>query len=272
MKYCCLVDSAVFLEYRVTMRSLSALLFLSLAAAADEGNLLLNSSFEAPVVQARTAETDGANPVRAEEGTTSWAHFQSVVRPQDKAGGQIIVGLTNEIARTGKQSVFVDFQNVTATKRRSFLMTDLVPVKAGQIYRIGIWGRTDRKRPLTLDQRRPYLRVEVEYFTPDQESQAGSTDNRNEFIPGRTDQLFFVSSKWMEYHTTVRTPEDAGFMKVSFRWETGGEPGTTDGAIYFDDASLQAVAGGEIPVPLDPAAIKATPAEPEKPEAPKEKP
>ncbi len=256
------------------MRSLSVLLLLSLtaAAAAAEGNLLLNSSFEVPAVQARTAESDGASPVRAKEGTTSWAHFQSVVRPQDKDGGQIIIGLTNEIARTGKQSIFVDFQNVTATKRRSFLMTDLVPVKAGQSYRIGIWGRLDRKRPLTLDQRRPYLRVEIEYFTPDPENQAGDTDNRNELIPGRTYQLFFVSSKWMEYYTTVRTPEDAGFMKVTFRWETGKKPGTTDGVIYFDDASLQAVAGGENPVPLDPAASKATPAEPEEHETQKEKP
>ena len=223
-------------------------------------------------MQARTAESDGASPVRAKEGTTSWAHFQSVVHPQDKDGGQIVVGLTNEIARTGKQSIFVDFQNVTTTKRRSFLMTDLVPVKAGESYRIGIWGRLDRKRPLTLDQRRPYLRVEIEYFTSDPENQTGDTDNRNEFIPGRMYQLFFVSSKWMEYYTTVRTPEDAGFMKVTFRWETGNKPGATDGVIYFDDASLQTVAGGEGPVPLDPAASKATPAEPDKPEAPKEKP
>lgn len=252
------------------MRLLPALSFLSLAVAtalAEDGNLIKNPSFEVPAVQARTAEFSGANPAQVEEDTTSWAHFQAVANPQDKSGGQIVVGLTNEIARTGKQSVFVDFQNVTATKRQSFLMTGLVPVKPGQTYRIGMWGRIDLKRPLTLDQRRPYFRVEVEYFTADKENQAGSADNRNEFIPGSLDRLFFVSAKWTEYFTSVRAPADAGFMKVSFRWETGNEQGATDGMIYFDDASLQAIeVDRENLLPLVPATPKEKPADSEKTE------
>jgi hypothetical protein len=203
MKYGWLMDSVCILEYRTDMRSLPAFLSLSLAATtiAQDGNLIKNPSFEVPAVEARTSETNGASPAKGEEDTTSWTHFMAVERPQDTTGGKIVVGLTNEIARTGKQSVFVDFQNVTATKRRSFLMTGLLPVKPGQTYRIGLWGRIDLKRPLTLDQRRPYFRVEVEYFTADQENQAGSADNRNEFIPGALDRLFFVSSKWTEYFT-----------------------------------------------------------------------
>jgi hypothetical protein len=251
------------------MRSLVVLLALAPIAFAAEENLLKNPSFEEPAVKARTAERDGANPALAAEGTSSWTHFQSVVRPQDQAGGQLVVGLTNEFARTGKQSIFVDFQNIAATQRRSFLMSDLLPVKAGQRYRIGIWGRIDLKRPLTLDQRRPLLLVETEYFTADQETQSGDTDHRTAIIPGSLDRMLFVSTRWSEYFTSVRTPEDAAFMKVTYRWEVGKDAGKTDGTIYFDDASLVAIAGGESLAPLDPAAIKPAPVEPD---AAKEKP
>lgn len=277
---CCIVTQASsttggILRYLVTMRTLLGLLSISMSATsfAENENMLKNSGFELPVVQARTVEPSGANPAQVDEDATSWAHFQAVHNPRDKTGGKIAVGLTNEIARTGKQSVFVDFQNVTATRRRSFLMTGLTPVKAGETYRIGIWGRIDEKRPLTLDQRRPYLRVEVEYFTADKENQAGSADNRNEFIPGGLDRLFFVSTKWTEYFTTVRTPADAGFMKASFRWETGKEQGATDGLIYFDDASLQAIAvDRESLLPLVPANNNPVPTDSEKSDEAADKP
>jgi hypothetical protein len=47
-------------------------------------------------------------------------------------------------------------------------------------------------------------------------------------------------------------------MKVTFRWETTREEGATDGAIYFDDASLQLIPGSESLVPVDPSELKST--------------
>jgi hypothetical protein len=212
--------------------------------------LLKNASFEQPAVKGRVSAMDGGTPARADEDKTDWTHLQ--VFQEDKEGeGKFTVGLTNEFARSGKQSVFVDLNKVTALNRRSFLMSDLLPIKPANTYRIAIWGRTDKKRPLTLDQRLLFMKVEMEFFTPDTESQSGDTANRTLLVPGNSKRIFFVSNKWTEYETSVRTPRDAGWMKVTFRWETGRDKGTTDGTIYFDDASVTLVPGGESLIPVD---------------------
>jgi hypothetical protein len=237
------------------MRFLALLLACSFAAFAQEENLIKNGSFEEPAVKARTTTSDGGNPSRTEEGKSSWTQFMAPLRPRDLPGGDLLVGMTNEFAHTGKQSIFVDFQKVTA-QRGSFLVSDLLPVKGGQRYRIALWGRIDAKRPIALDQRRPMLKLEFEYFTTDPETQTGPSDFGTQMIPGRLDRMIFVSNKWSEYFRTVRTPGDAAFMKVTFRWETVKEAGETDGAIYFDDVSATAVAGGESLAPLDPNAPK----------------
>jgi hypothetical protein len=213
-------------------------------------NLIKNASFEEPAIKGRVSANDGGSPALVDESKTNWTHFQ--VFQADKEGeGKFTVGLTNEFARTGKQSIFVDLNKVTATNRRSFLMTELIPIKPANAYRISIWGRTDKKRPLTLDQRLLFMKTEIEYFTPDTESQSGNTDNRTLLVPGNTKRIFFVSNKWTEYETDIRTPRSAGWMKVTFRWETGRDKGMTDGTIYFDDASVTHIPGGGSLIPVD---------------------
>ncbi len=237
------------------MRFLALLLACSLAAYAEDENLIKNSSFEEPAVQARTDARQGGSPSRTEEGKTIWTHLMAPMRARDLPGGELVVGMTNEYAHSGKQSIFVDFQKVTA-QRSGFLMTDLIPVTPGHRYRIALWGRIDAKRPLTLDQRRPMMKLEFDYFTADTENQTGPSDYGTQMLPGRLDRMIFVSGKWSEYFRIVRTPADAAFMKVTFRWETPKEAGETDGAIYFDDVTVTAVAGGESLAPLDPNAPK----------------
>jgi hypothetical protein len=213
-------------------------------------NLIKDASFEEPSVTKRLSAKENGDPSKVDESKTSWARLR--VFQDDKEGeGKFTVGLDNEFARTGKQCVFVDFDKVTGISRRAYLMTQLLPIKPASAYRIGIWGRTDSKRPLTLDQRLAFMKVEVEYFTPDTESQSGDTDNRTLLIPGNSKRIFFVSNKWTEYRTMIRTPRDAGWMKVTFRWETSREKGTTDGTIYFDDASIAEVPGDGSLIPVD---------------------
>lgn len=249
-------------------------------------NLLKDPSFEDPPVTQRLSFKEKGSPVTGDESKTSWTQFQ-VMGKDTEGQGKLVVGLTNEYARTGKQSVFVDFDKLTSTNRKSFLMTDLIEVKPASGYRISLWGRTDKDRPLTLDQRWAFMKVEIEYFTPDTENQSGELDNRTLMIPGNSKRIFFVSNKWNEYSTIVRTPRDAGWMKVTFRWETGRDKGTTDGIIYFDDASVTPASSADSLIPVDEtdvfkpapeeeepsgAAAPATPAEPPKPPAPAKKP
>lgn len=246
------------------MRSSVLLLALTLAAAAEEANLLKNGSFEAPVVAVRAASPAGGNPGQAGEGQTSWTHCE--VTPARDATGALVLGLTHETARTGNQAFFVDFQKLTGGQTRSALMTDLVEVKEGQTYRLALWGRTDPKRPLTLDQRRALMKVEIEFFAEDQETQVGENEYRAEVLPGGKDRRLFNSRRWNEYFTRVRTPDFARYMKVTWRFETGRDPGTIDGCIYFDDAAIVFQPGQGTLVPRDPS-TKLPPVE-EDPDAP----
>jgi hypothetical protein len=238
------------------MRSppLSLLLFAAVGTHAAEPNLLKNGSFEFPVVKGRTLNADGGNPAKVDPAETSWRKFLMLGKPTPHEGN-IALGLTNEYARTGRQSIFVDFQKLTATQRRAHLLSDLLPVKAGWGYRIAVWGRIDPKRPLTKDQRRPMFRTELEFFTPDTESQSGEVEIRTEMLPGYKNKFVFVSNKWSEFITTVRVPKDAGWMKIAFRFESPREAGSTDGVVYFDDASITLLPGSEPLVPIDPAAF-----------------
>ena len=244
----------------------------ALARAADappkkvENVPLKNAGFELPKITARTPEPKGANPAQAGEGETVWTQFQSFGIPKDLEGdGQLVVGMTNELFRSGQQALYVDFQKLKTKARRAFLMSDLVPVQGGNTYRISMWGRIDKKRPLTLDQRRPFLQLEVTFFQADGETQTGEAQVRTQMIPGKLDRLVFVPLKWSEFFATVRTPDDAALMQVTFRWETTRANGVTDGMIYFDDAAIARVIGGETLAPPTPGAAGDAEAKPEEP-------
>lgn len=220
-------------------------LALALAAPlASADNLVRNAGFEEPKITGRVSAQKGGSPARHGIETT-WSHFQSMDRT-----GKVTVGLTDEIARSGKQSLFVQFDQAERT-RGAFLMSDLIPIKAEEKYRVSVWGRIDRKRPLTLDQGRPYQLLEVEFYPADQTSRIDETLVRTQMIPGMADRLLFLSSKWTEYHAEFSAPAEAEFMKITFKWESPKREGTADGIIYFDDAAVDGVAGTSVPT-LDP--------------------
>ncbi|MGB8166238.1 MAG: hypothetical protein WCF18_02025 [Chthoniobacteraceae bacterium] len=220
-------------------------LALSLVAPlASADNLIQNAGFEEPKITGRVSAPKGGSPASLETGTT-WAHFQSMDQT-----GKVIVGLTDEFARSGKQSIFVQFDEAEKV-RGAFLMSDLIPVKAEETYRVSIWGRVDRKRPLTLDQGRPYQLLEVDFYPADQTVRIGETAVRTQMIPGMADRLLFISSKWSEYYAEFRAPTGAEFMKVTFKWESPKREGPADGVIYFDDATVEGVVGTGVPS-LDP--------------------
>lgn len=223
-------------------------------AAAD--NLLKNGGFEDPPVEGRGPVRVGATPAGLEDKSI-WTQFMSL-----DTTGKVIVGMTNEMARTGKQGIFVEFKDAEKT-RGAVLMSDLIPIKPGADYRISIWGRTDRQKPLTLDQGRPYMQLEVEFYPEDQASRIGETEFRTQMIPGMAERLLFISSKWSEYYAEFKAPARAEFMKISFHWHSPKREGTATGIIYFDDATVAGPPGRLVPSYDPPEPVE----EPESPAA-----
>jgi len=225
--------------------ALFGLFALSLAPAGVLAeNLLENASFEQPKVKGMTDARKGGT-MAAAEGKNTWTHLQSLDQ-----SGKIAVGITNEIARTGEQSIYVRFDQAEKVKP-AFLMSDLVPVQQWESYRVSLWGRIDRKKPLTLDQGRPYLQADVEFYGTDQASRIGDIDVRTQMIPGSPKRLLFVTHRWAEYYATFKAPEGASFMKVTFWWYPPKGEGAAKGLIYFDDASIEGKPGTSVPS-LDP--------------------
>ena len=186
------------------------------------------------MVEKRKAVTEGGNPARIE--ATDWGH---IIRRNGKGEGALNIGLTNEIARTGKQSIYFDFAAIAGKGFTGTLMTELVPVKQQLPYRIGMWGRLDKDRPLTLDQRRPYLRMEFEFYKEDEETQVGDTEFRVMRLPGSLKKLLFTSSNWSRAYGVVRAPAGAALMKVSYVFNIPNDPGKADGILFFDDAFVE---------------------------------
>jgi hypothetical protein len=226
------------------------------ALSARGANLLENGSFEQPVVTERTTEGNGGNPARISLNS-AWA---SLIVDPGSEGGKLQVGLTNEIARTGKQSLFLDFDRVAARGRKAVLKTKPIAIKPSQQYRLSLWGRIDRKRPIALDERRPQMWLEVRFLQEDQTTEtgepiAGAQFLPGEIIPGGPHPLTFVSEKWKETSAQLTTPETARFVTITWYWLTTGDEGETDGTIYWDDASLDEA----VPTPAAPEPGAASP-------------
>lgn len=253
------------------MRPLAIIAWIgtALAPAAHAGNLLVNASFELPAVTGRIPERDGGSVLRAVP-KGSWKTFAA---DPSTDGGQLVMGLTNELARSGKQCLFVDFSKLTAPGREAVLSTELIPVKADRTYRISSWGRIDRKRPIALDERRPFLVLEMHFFASDQKTEVGDPVQGPQLIPGiivpgGPHQLLFVSGKWRESYARVTTPENAAFLQVTWTWMTPKIEGETDGVLYWDDASVEEEPDQPAPEPAAaPSPAPDATASPEKPAA-----
>ena len=240
--------------------------FVATHLTAHGQNLLVGGDFESPKIDGRVPAATGGNPVLFTE--SSWARLTA---KEGGDGGRLIVGLTTEIAHGGKQALFVDFQQLTAPSQIASLMTKLVAIKPSQSYRVGIWGRMDRKRPLALDERTPFMQVDIEFVEADQETIAGEGAHAilvipAATVPGETPSLLFVARRWNKAEATVQTPPNAAFMRVTWSWATAASEGETDGTIYWDDATIEeGTSDAANSPPAGPASPGGTPAEPAKP-------
>ena len=213
--------------------AIAATLALSTPTFAEQ--LLESGSFEWPPVTHRKTRAEGAD-VSKSAMNAEWTAFKD--KP-DAEGGRLLLGVTNEIARTGRQSIFVQFDKLTKPLTSAFLASDFIPILPEKPYRFAIWGRMDRKQPISLDQRVPYLKLRVDWFKADKEEQTGDVAWRVQPIPGSPNlKLLFTAGKWTEYYADVKSPEEAAFVRITWYWDTPPKEGETDGVIYFDDAAI----------------------------------
>lgn len=217
------------------------LVFSLLAAATfspaiHAAQLLESGSFELPPVTKRKLRSEGAD-VSKFSASPDWVKFAD--EADHKEGGKLILGITNEIAHTGRQSIFVHFDNISRKNASAQLSSGLISILPSREYRVAMYGRVDKDQPLTRDQRLPYLKLRVDWFKADKEEQTGEVDWRVQPMPGSKNRKpLFVSGKWTEYFADVTSPDDAAYVKVTWFWETSNEEGSTDGVIFFDDAVI----------------------------------
>lgn len=252
---------------------------LALGTSSFAEQLMERGSFELPPVTRRKARSEGADLSKFVGG---WVQFKDKA---DAAGGRLILGLTNEVSRTGRQSLFVRFDKLTKPQAKGELASELIPILPGKPYHVGIWGRVDKENPVTLDQRLPYLKLRIDWFmapgkepaeddegadvdvTPVSGDSTKEDDNspltyaqtgepvwRLQPLPGSKNRPpFFRSGRWTEFFVDVKSPADAAFIKVTWYWETPPDAGETNGVMYFDDATVEGESGPrEVPFADEP--------------------
>lgn len=243
-----------------------AALSLSVCAFAEKANLLESGSFEWPPVRKRKSIAEGAD-VSKSAMNAEWYTFKDSVSAE---GGSLVLGLTNEVFRTGRQCIFVNFDKLTRPLAVAQLASDFVSVKPEESYRVSIWGRIDKENPLALDQRVPNLKLRVDWFLADKEEQVGNAEYRIQPIPGSRNRVaMFSANKWSEYFANLKSPEGAAFMRVTWTWETPAQAGETHGTAYFDDATIFGEPGPKEDLFADEPAEKVEPEKPAEPEVAK---
>ncbi len=228
--------------------SISAALLAILITTATAAQLLESGSFESPRIKGRILRNQGGSPLRATH--SDWMQFDDKVTDE---GGRLKAGMTDEMSRSGKQALFVEYDKLTSDRAAVTLASNLVSILPGQTYRVAIWGRMPKKNPLTIEDRLAYLKLFIEFFQADGETPCEEGEQRAmraQPMPGSKNRPpLFTTGKWSEYFTVLKSPLDAGFMKVTWRFESPAQEGAVTGMIFFDDAVIIGEPGPKAPEP-----------------------
>jgi hypothetical protein len=213
---------------------LPILLFWGFSVFAAD-NLLPDSGFETPFVKGRTPKDQGGDPSNNGKGP-GWIAFKFQTTGTN---GSVTGGLTDEVARNGKQSLFINFDHVDKAFQAAILISNFIPVVSGTEYAVGIWGRTDAKELIDSEGRSAYLKLEVDYFAKDGNESVGEPTYSVQPIPGSKGRdAYFTPDRWNRFYVKLTPPPGAIFAQVIWRWETGSDPGEINGVMFFDDAMM----------------------------------
>ena len=208
---------------------------LALAGSAGAADLLSGGSFEQPLVHERTPQEKGGDPKGARD--RQWIAFDHKLGDQ---GGKLFAGLSNEKARTGSQSLYLEFEHLSQPYQGATLQSRVFPVAPGAPYRISIWALLDAKNPLKAEGRIPFVKLQIDFYNQDGTEPAGESVYAVQPIPGTKNRpALFNSEKWAEFFAEATSPADAGFAQITWRWETSAAEGEANGAVFFDDAKFE---------------------------------
>ena len=208
-----------------------------------EAGVVFENSFETPAVTGRTPKAAGGDICKSErtkpDEKVAWQRFDD--QPNIGAeGGSVVAGLTNEVARTGTQSLFIEASKLSAPYIGAFFSTRPIPVEGGKYYKMTLWGRNDAKKPLISAAAQLFLKTQIEFFTDEGQTETGDNQYMLQPLPGgKGHPPSIVPTAWNPVGVRFAAPEKAKFMVVSFRCDSSAERGAITGAIYFDDFTVE---------------------------------
>jgi hypothetical protein len=195
-----------------------------LPPAASAADLLLQSSFEIPGVSGTQPLTEGGDLTEGGENPV-WESGR------DRVNEGVELGLTDQVAHGGKQSLYVKFTSVDQPYLGAEIATDLIPVQAGASYTVSIWGCLDESEPVSGEATAKAI-IEFE----------GMGEFEKKYISRRmgseTNDAFTSAQGWQELSETVEVPEGAASMRINWVWQVQEPVDPVNGIAYFDDFSV----------------------------------
>ena len=224
------------------------LAFLLLAAAlppsvpTSRAGVVFETSFESPKVTGRTPKAAGGDIARADPSKPgeppAWSCFED--QPNIGAeGGGVVAGLTNQIARTGTQALFIEAAKLSVPYLGALFVSHPIPIEGGKSYKASIWGRNDAANPLPGATAQLFLKMRVDFYTDAGMTETGESQYLLQALPGGKGRPpSIVATAWNCVSLCFGAPAAAKFLVVSFRCDANAERGDISGTVYFDDFTV----------------------------------
>jgi len=225
------------------MKFLVPLLFaVAIIPLSSQADVVFENSFESPTVSGRTPKAAGADISKADASKPgekrAWSSFED--QPNIGEGGSVVAGLTKEVAHTGKQSLFVEAAKLSAPYIGALFSTRPIGIEGGKTYKASLWGRNDAKKPLICGAAQLFLKMQIDFFTDEGQTETGESQYLLQPLPGsRGHAPVFVATAWNPVGLRFTAPPEAKFVVISFRCDSSAERGAISGSIYFDDFTLE---------------------------------
>jgi len=227
------------------MKHLASLLFAAAILTpplTSHAGVVFEASFESPSVTDRIPKAAGGDiskpdPSKPEE-KPAWSRFED--QPNiDAEGGGVVAGLTNKVARTGTQALFIEASKLSVPYLGALFVSQPIPIEGGKYYKACIWGRNDATAPLLCAMAQLFLKMRIDFYTDEGKTEIGESQYLIQPLPGGKGRPpSIVASAWSPLGLRFDAPAAAKFLVVSFRCDANAERGAISGTVYFDDFTL----------------------------------